>query len=107
MDSPHTLKYTHVKNDQNGRGIPVCPRGHLCPVVWASGRQHAQVPPPHSHPLSLLFPRLPWNTWVSRSGPVLPALLFLPLLFHQTSLSPRFLNLIWVKLRLPPVQAPH
>lgn len=51
MDSPHTLKYTHVKKDQNGCGNPVSPRDHLCPVVWVSGRQCAQVPPPHSHPL--------------------------------------------------------
>ena len=107
MDSPHTLKYTHVKKDQNGRGVAVWPRGHLRPVLWASGGQCAQAPPPRSHPLSLLFPRLPQNTWVSRFGPILPALLFLPVLFHQTSLFPKFLNLIWVKLRLPPFQAPH
>lgn len=106
MDSPHTLKYTHVKKDQNGRGIPVCPRGHLCPVVGHLVGSVHRCPHPTLIPF-LCFSPASLNTWVSRFGPVLPALLFLPLLFHQTSLFPKFLNLIWVKLRLPLVQAPH
>ena len=85
-----------------------CGQGVTC-ALWFGhlvGSVHRR-PPPRSHPLSLLFPRLPRNTWVSRFGHIQTALLFLPVLFHQTSLFPKFLNLIWVKLRLPSVQAPH
>lgn len=53
--SPYTQVHTREKgskwtwNSGVSEGSPV-------PCGWASGRQRAQVPPPHSHPLSLLFP---------------------------------------------------
>lgn len=58
MHSPHTLKYTHVKKDQNGRGIPVCPRGHLCPVVGHLVGSVHRCPHPTLTPF-LCFSRLP------------------------------------------------
>lgn len=78
MDSPHTLKFTHMKKDQNGRGNLVCPR--VTCALWF-GRLVGSV---HRCPHPALIPAFPQASLEhsGRVGLVLPAPAFSPIAFH-------------------------